>query len=170
MSDNDSELSYEDSISSHSNDSSIGDATTVQEESETEDDENETPQTSYEIEPTFIFGDQRNKKNKFITKFEYCGLIGKRADQIEKNNPPPHEMTKSHPDAYKMTFALDIAKFELDNPDIPFPVVLLRNIGGSVYEVWENIRELELPLDVQMERKMGVKPYEISSFNFLSDI
>lgn len=189
MSDRDSDVSYEGDdgeapasldYDEDDDDEQTGDDSEDEEEKEEEEDgedvaydknNKETPSPSSKYK--FIFGDERNKKNKFITKFEYARLIGLRAHQIETNSPGPHEITKQHPDAPFLTTALDIAKFELDHEEIPFPTMLLRRINiGSFplfFEVWD-VRELKLPFDVQQEKKLGLKPYKISSFNYKNNV
>lgn len=170
-------LDEDEDIDEDDNDSSIdGDENEEEENKKRTEEDNITVETSSStaaLKYKFIFGDERNKKNKFITKFAYARLVGLRAQQIETNSPGPHEITKRHPDAPFLTTALDIAKFELDHEEIPFPTLLLRRINiGSFplfFEVWD-VRELKLPFDVQQEKKLGLKPYKISSFNYKNNV
>lgn len=116
---------------------------------------------SKEIPYTFITGDERNLKNNFLSKYEYTHLIGRRAEQIEKMSPGPHEKTKSHPLSHMLTDSLSIAKFELDDVSIPFPFYILRSINIpknnkeiKKYEIWD-VRELKLPYEIEyMNKKM----------------
>lgn len=123
-----------------------------EENEDEEDEENEvstTQQESSKKEPEYIFGNDRNLKNNFITKFEYASLIGNRAIQIEESNPPVNPIALKLIQENKrvdLTFSLDIAKFELDNREIPFEFYIFRRISvkPEKYEVWEP-RELIIP-------------------------
>lgn len=78
-----------------------------------------------------------------MTKLEYAKLIGKRADMISRGSPV-------HPKYQKVNTSdlLEIARRELEDLDIPFPILIYRPIDNPttpmVFEVF-NVRELTLP-------------------------
>lgn len=80
-----------------------------------------------------------------MTIYEYTRLIGSRAEMISKNEP-------IHP-KYRDVPTIDlceIAKMELDDLDIPFPIEVVRYvdrpsaIDSKIREIF-NVRELDLP-------------------------
>lgn len=101
-----------------------------------------------------ITGDKR-KTRPVMTRFEYALLIGKRAKQIEKNSPGPHNITLTHPDSKNLTYSLDIAEFELNNIEIPISMIIKRNINDKYSEIWE-VRELELPFFVKEKERNDI--------------
>lgn len=91
-----------------------------------------------------------------MTIYEYTRLIGSRAEMISKNEP-------IHP-KYRDVSTIDlceIAKMELDDLDIPFPIEVVRfvdrptAVDSKIREIF-NARELELPDQVLLS---GIADY-----------
>lgn len=70
-----------------------------------------------------------------MTEYEYVNLIGKRANQIG-NGTPVHPKYKG-----KSTDLLEIARMELNDRSIPFPLKIKRPIGNPInpmrYEIFD---------------------------------
>lgn len=85
------------------------------------------------------------RSTRQMTIYEYTRLIGARAEMISKNEPiyPKYRNVKT-------INLCAIAKMELDDTDIPFPIEIVRfvdrpaAVDSKVREIF-NARELELP-------------------------
>ena len=92
-----------------------------------------------------------------MSRFEYAGVIGERATQIEQGAQVDQairdkivELRRTYGDKTLLTQALDIAHFELEMTSVPFPMVVERRLAPNVYEIWR-VRELRLPSQVLCE-------------------
>lgn len=88
----------------------------------------------------YIFAPKNGEKDqrispKYINKFEYTRLIGERAEMIG-NGSPVHPKYQNHPNKDP----LEVAKLELDDLDIPFPLNIYRKVDnpscGNIVEVF----------------------------------
>lgn len=91
-----------------------------------------------------IHGDDRIT-TPFMTDFEYAAAIGEIACRIEQGDlslvsPKIKDICKR----YNIDMALDIAEIALEDIETPLPLSIQRRMGPGVYEVW-GIRELTLP-------------------------
>ena len=80
------------------------------------------------------------KSTPFMTKFEFARLIAVRAKQIEDNFPPHPEVPEN------LINSLDIAEYELNHEEIPFPFYVLRPVGVPNKKLFERWQTLDLIL------------------------
>jgi len=89
---------------------------------------------------TILTGDDRTG-SRFMSRFEYASLIAVRAGQITNQHPPHPDVVDANPGVDEPR---ELARLELDDPLIPFPCYIYRNVGYHIVERWDP-RELVLP-------------------------
>ncbi len=101
-----------------------------------------TRKIKYIYPPALGQRDERTSPPR-MTPYEYASLVGKRADMISRG-------AKIHPKYanYPTVDLLKIARLELDDSSIPFPLMIKRPIDNpthpTIVEIWK-VRELSTP-------------------------